>query len=275
MSSETSDASFLMASAYASTRVLVFLIFSSVSYLRASRERCMVAAASRRDSAAFTAVNLALATSTAASRFFLASSAMERIAKRSSFFISARASLEVRRRFSIWVAARLAMFEISEVIFMLRVTLVLVLRSTRCFSAAAMRSSPFLTASRREALSSFSLAFWMLERFSRPFLFLMALARTMPVSLSILDSNFLSFLVTTVWRAVRRLAKSSLASRRELEISMTASRVWVLSLPLVFIWERSLASMAEYRADVFLASMWEAWARFFFMVARTAFSSMV
>merc|ERR1711871_1366248 len=180
-------------------------------------------------SAAFTAVNLALATSTAASRFFLASSAMERMAKRSSFFISARASLEVRRRFSIWVAARLAMLEISVVIFMLRAFLVLAFRSTRCFSAAAMRSSPFL--------------------------FLMALARTMPVSLSILDSNLLSLLVTTVWRAVRRLAKSSLASRRELEISMTASRVWVLSLPLVFIWERSLASMAEYRADVFLASM--------------------
>merc|ERR1712159_718275 len=187
--------------------------------------------------------------------------------------ISARAFFEERRRFSIWEADSFASLDTSEVIRMLREALVFLFMSLSFISAFIMRTSPLCTASATEAFSSALLASMMALRWARPFSFFTALARTMPASLSILPSNFLSLRTMLEWRAVMRLEKSFLAARSSSAMSRRALRVWVASLPLIFIWAFSLMAMAAYSLLVSLASMCVAWARFFFMVERTLSNS--
>merc|ERR1712057_104425 len=176
-----------------------------------------------------------LATLTEATRFFLASAAAERTAYRSSRRISARALEEERRRFSIWEADSLASLDTSEVIRMLREALVFLFMSLSFISAFIMRTSPLWTALWTAALSSILLAFMIAASWERPLALRTALARTTPASLSILPSNFLSFFTMLPWRAAIRLEKSSLAERSSSWMSRRALRVWVASLPLIFI----------------------------------------
>merc|ERR1712093_477735 len=255
MAASTSLASLARAPAKAVTLWLDFLIFLAVSVLRARRERFMaptaslsgrlaarleeaIARAMAARPAAFlraAARSLALAAEkdflaifTAATRFFLASAAAERTAYRSSRRISPRAALEERRRFSIWEADSLASLDTSEVIRMLREDL-------GFCSAFIMRTSPLCTAPWTAALSSILLAFMIAASWERPLALRTALARTTPASLSILPSNFLSFFTMLPWRAAIRLEKSSLAERSSSAMSRRALRVWVASLPLIFI----------------------------------------
>merc|ERR1719163_1495322 len=105
-------------------------------------------------SAALTRMKFFSADLVAAARFFLASEAMERIAKRSCLRISLRASAELRRRPSIWELARLVRVLISVVMRMLSAALVLAAILVSLFSALLIWASPFLIASRTAFFSS-------------------------------------------------------------------------------------------------------------------------
>merc|ERR1712022_23533 len=106
------------------------------------------------------------------------------------------------------------MFEISLVIFMLRVALVLVFRSTRCFSAASHSVLTLLDGITEGSLKLLLVGLLDVGKVLAPLLVLDGVGTDDASQLVHLGLELLVVLGHHRVEGVRRLAKSSLASRR-------------------------------------------------------------